>query len=123
MGRVTVLMYQNTGTTIDAETAMTDFSPPINGRLKKVIINPGGIAATSLIESGYVKLTCATFGGVDMYAPFKGIGLETVPRDDKPICVTECDLAIKAGQPIKGYYYYNVTPVTPELFVFGEIEG
>lgn len=123
MAKFVELAWQSTGVTIDAETSLGNYTPQVNGRLKKIIINPGGIAATSLIESGYVRLRCKTFGGVDVVAPFKGIGLETVPRDDKPLCVTECDVEVKAGVPISGLYYYNVTPVTPELFVFLEIEA
>lgn len=123
MGKFVELMYQSVGTTIDAETAMTAYTPQVNGRLKAVIINPGGIAATSLIESGYVRLRCTTFGGVDMVAPFSGIGLETVPRAEKKMFRTECDLQVRSGVPITGLYYYNVTPVTPELFVYGEFEA
>jgi len=123
LARFVDLIGRTVGVTIDAETAMADYTPSLNARLRKVIVLPGGIAATSLIENGYIKLSCKTFGGVDMYAPFKGIGLETVPRDDKPMCVTECDLQVQAGVPVHVYYYHNVLPVTPEITVFGEFEG
>lgn len=123
MAKFVELVGQTVGVIIDAETAIANYTPQVNGRLKKIIINPGGIAATSLIESGYVRLRCTTFGGVDMVAPFKGIGLETVPRNDKSLCTTECDLAIKSGVPISILYYYNVLPATPELFIFAEIEA
>lgn len=117
------LMYQNTGVTIDSETPMTDYMPPINATLVKIMIEVGGIAATSLIEYGYVRLKCSAFGNVEMVAPFHGIGLETVPRKDKPRQETECSLQIKSGVPIKGSYYYNVAPVTPELMVYGVFEA
>lgn len=123
MALFTDLAWRSTGVVIDAETALGNYTPQVDGRLKKVIIDPGGIAATSLIESGHVRLRCKTFGGVDMVAPFSGIGLETVPRVKKNLCITECDLAVKAGVPIAGLYYYNVLPVTPELVVYLEIEG
>lgn len=123
MAKFSELIGRTVGVVIDAETAMADWTPSVTGRLKAVTVLPGGIAATSLIENGYIKLTCVTFGGVDMYAPFQGIGLETVPRADKHETRTECDLQIKAGVPIHLYYYNNVLPVTPEITVFAEIEA
>ncbi len=125
MAKFVELMFTSLGVIIDAESALTPatYTPAVNGRLTKVLINPGAIAATTLIESGYVRLRCTTFGGVDMVAPFAGAGLETVPRAEKKLWVTECDLAVKAGVPITGLYYYNVAPTTPELFVFGEFEA
>lgn len=120
----TELMYQNTGTTADAETAMTDFVPGRDGRLKAVKICPAAVAATTLIESGYVKLTCKLFGGVDLQIPFSSSGLATVPKAvDSKIYETMVDVPVKAGVPIKGYYYYNVTPTTPELLVYGVFVG
>lgn len=122
LGKVVDLIGRTTGVVIDADTAMTDWTPQIAGRLKKVIVIVGGIAATTLIENGYIKLSSSDFGGVDMYAPFQGVGLETVPRADKRPCVTECDLKLTRS-PVKVYYYHNVLPTTPEITVFAEIEG
>lgn len=117
------LMYRTTGTTIDAETAMTDFTPTHSGTLIGVEVIVGGIAATSLIENGYIKMVHGPWAGHDLYAPFQGIGLETVPRHEKSPCQTACNLPVQAGSPIKGYYYHNVTPVTPEITVFGIFVG
>lgn len=117
------LMYRTTGVTIDAETAMSDFTPSLNATLIGVEIIAGGIAATSLIENGYIKLVHAPWAGRDLYCPFQGIGLETVPRAAKKPWVTSCNLPVKAGTPMKGFYYHNVTPVTPEITVFGIFEG
>ncbi len=123
MAKYQDLIGRTVGVVIDAETAMENWSPPVSGRLVKVTVIAGGIAATSLIENGYIKLTCSSFGGVDLYCPFQGIGLETVPRTDKKAWVTECDLAVDAGKPVRVYYYHNVLPVTPEITVFGEVEA
>lgn len=123
MAKFVEFMGRSTGVVIDADTLIGTYTPSISGRLKKIIVVPGGIAATSLIENGHVKLTCKSFGGVEMFAPFQGVGLETVPRYQKVPCVTECDLAVQGGIPISLYYYYNVLPVTPELVIFGEFEG
>lgn len=122
MAKWTELIGRTVGVIIDAETAMADWTPSHGGRLKKVTVIVGGIAATSLIENGYIKLGSSGFGGVDMYAPFQGLGLETVPRNFKEPQVTECDLLV-SQTPIKVYYYHNVIPTTPEITVFGEIEG
>jgi len=117
------LMYQSTGTTQDAETAMTSFTPTKSGVLKEVHVYPGGTAATSLVEGGYVKLTCSKFAGVDLFCPFWGSGLRTAPAVQIQARITICNLAVEAGVPVKGFYYYNTTPTTPELMVYGVFEG
>ena len=123
MAKYVELVGRTVGVVIDAETAMADWNPTVSGRLKAVGVLTGGIAATSLIENGYIKLGCSQFGGVDMYAPFDGGGVFTAPRLGKPIQWTDCDLKITAGVPVKVYYYNNVIPTTPELTVFAEIEA
>ena len=123
MAKFVELIGRTVGVVIDADTAMADWVPSVSGRLKKVIVITGGIAATTLIENGYIKLTCAVFGGVDMYAPFDGGGLFTAPRQKTGLDVTECDLAVSAGKPVHVFYYHNVIPTTPEITVFGEIEA
>jgi len=125
MAKYTDLAAREVGVVIDADTAMANspYLPLTSGRLIKVTVVAGGIAATSLIENGHIKLVCSAFGGVDEYIPFNGIGLETVPRDHKPIIEHECDLAVKEGTPIRMFYYYNVLPVTPELTVYFTIES
>lgn len=122
MGRYVELVGRTVGVVIDAETAMADWTPSIAGRIKKIIVLAGGIAATTLIENGYIKLSSSTFKGVDMYAPFDGGGLFTAPRQSKQVQITECDLEVTT-KPIKVFYYHNVLPVTPEVTVFAEIEA
>jgi hypothetical protein len=123
MARWIELLYNSTGTTAAAETKMTDFTPTKNARLLGVIIYPGGQAATSLVEGGYVKMSCPTFAGVDLYVPFWGNGLRTAPAPKVIPDVTPCVLAVQAGTPVKGYYYFTVTPTTPQLMVYGVFEG
>jgi len=125
MGKTTLLIGRTTGVIIDAETAFDPafWMPPVSGRITKVTVIPGGIAATSLIENGHITLRCSTFGGVELNAPFQGIGLETVPRDMKPKCETECDLEVKAGVAVNLFYYHNVLPVTPEITVYVKLES
>ena len=123
MGKFVELAGRTVGVVIDADTAMADWVPSLSGRLKKVGVLPGGIAATTLIENGYIKLSCAVFGGVDMFAPFDGGGLFTAPRGQRDIQWTECDLKVEAGKPVHLFYYNNVIPTTPEITVFAEIEA
>ena len=125
MAKYTELIGRTVGIIIDADTAMADWTPSVNGRLKKVIVVAGGIAATTLLENGYIRLSCKEFGGVDMYAPFNGGGVFTAvwSRSGSNIQATECDLVIKAGVPVHVFYYHNVLPTTPEITVFGEIEA
>lgn len=117
-----------TGVIIDADTAIDSgngtWTPQIPGRLRKIIVVVGGIAATTLIENGYIKLTSSDFGGVDLYCPFNGGGLFTAVwgRSGNNIQETECDLKI-TKTAIKVSYYHNVVPTTPEITIFADIEG
>ena len=117
------LMFRSTGVVIDAETAMTDFTPSQNATLIAVEVHVGAIAATTLIESGYFKLVHKAWGGRELYCPFQGIGLETVPKAQKQPILTPCNLPVIAAIPVKGYYYNNVAPTTPEFTVYGIFEG
>jgi len=123
LGRWQELLFQSVGTTADAETAMTAWTPTKTAKLIAIVIDAAYVAATSLIESGYVKLSCPTFGGIDLIANFNGVGLGTAPRPHNPMNITVCNLQVTAGTPVKGAYYHNVTPVTPELLVYGIFEG
>lgn len=113
------LMYNSVVGTAAVETALTSFTPTKSGRLIGVQIVVGGAAATSLMEAGYVKMACPTFGGVDCYFPFVGNGLRTVPATPIPIFQHAVDLQVVAGTPIKGYIYWNVTATTPAVMVYG----
>ena len=124
MARYTDLMATSTSVAT-AETAMTGspYAPKKNGRLKKVKITLSNTAATSLIEGGYIKLTCPAFGGVDLYFPFLGTGLHTAPAQGVPIWEHDCDVMVQTGVNIAAYIFYNTTPVTPIVSLYGEFEG
>jgi hypothetical protein len=122
MGKWVELVGRTVGVVIDAETEMVAWTPSHAGRIKRVGVLPGGIAATTLIENGYIKLSSSKFGGVDMLAPFDGGGLATAPRGQRDIQWTECDLQAEMT-PIRVAYYHNVIPTTPEITVFAEMEG
>ena len=123
MARWKELMYRTTSVAIDAETALTDFTPSLNAILVGIEIIVGGVAATSLIENGYFKLVHSAWGGRDLYCPFNAGGLRTAPAYPTPPFITPCNLPVKAGVPVKGFIYNNVLPVTPEFTVFGIFEG
>ena len=122
MAKYVELVGRTVGVTIDAETAMDAWTPSMAGRIKRVGVLAGGIAATTLIENGYIKLSSSIFGGVDMIAPFDGGGVFTAPRVQHSIQWTECDLKCEKTS-VKVYYYHNVAPTTPEITVFAEIEA
>lgn len=123
MARWKELLGRSTGATIDAETAMADFTPSIHATLVEVEVIAGAIAATTLIENGYFKLVHSGWAGRDLYCPFESIGLHTVPIGAKRKNITTCNLPVKAGIPIKMFYYNNVAPTTPEFTIFGTFEG
>jgi hypothetical protein len=113
------LMFQTTVTTADVETALTPWTPTKSAKMIGVEIVVGYQAATSLVESGYIKMSCPTFGGVDAYFGFCGLGVGTAPREYIPPIKHVCDLDVQAGTPVKGFIYLNVTATTPEIFVYG----
>lgn len=123
MGKTSILIGRTTGVIIDADTPFDPafWMPPKSGRITKVTVIAGGIAATTLIENGHITLRSTSFGGVELHAPFQGIGLETVPRTDKKAWVTECDLKVTAGVAVNIFYYHNVLPTTPEITVYVEL--
>lgn len=122
MAKFIDLVGRTVGVVIDADTAMDNWTPQVAGRIKRIGVLCGGIAATTLIENGYIKLTSSDFGGVDMYAPFDGGGVFTAPHGVRGVQWTECDLKV-SKTPVKVAYYHNVAPTTPEITVFAEIEG
>lgn len=117
------LMFQTVVTTADVETALTSFTPSKDARLVGVEIMVGGVAATSLVEQGYIKMTCTTFSGVDTYFGFSGCGVRTAPAVQLQPNRHNCMLPVKSGTPIKGYIYHNVTATTPEILVYGIFEA
>lgn len=124
MARWVELVGRTVGVVIDADTAMENWTPTHKGRIKAIGVLPGGIAATTLIENGYIRLAASIFGGVEMVAPFNGGGLATVGgnRLASNIQWTECDLPCEVSA-VRVSYYHNVLPVTPEITVFALIEG
>ena len=124
MAKYTEQIGRTVGIVADAETAMADWTPSIKGRLKKIILAISGTAVTSVIFQGYFKLSSSTFGGVDEIIPFVGVPTyaATVAVGNLGIIEHECDLAIDT-KPIKVFYYQSVVPTTPEIAIFGTIEG
>lgn len=125
MTKYTELLGISVGVAIDEETRFADtFAPLTNARLKEIIVVAGGIAATSLIECGYVVVEATSFGGIRGLVPFSGAGLQTAPKAvNSGIFKQEVDLKVNIGVALTIKYYYNVLPTTPELLVFGVFEA
>lgn len=116
-------MFQSVVATNDVETALTNFTPTKTATLIGIEIILAGQAATSLMEGGYIKMSCPTFGGVDLYCGFAGNGLRTAPATTIHPAQHVCILPVSAGTPVKGYINWNVLAVTPEVYVYGIFEG
>jgi len=108
-----------------AETAMvgSPYAPLVNGRLKKLIVTLGHTTVASTIEGGYIKLSSPSFGGVDMYVPFKGGGIATVGVSGGLQFETECDLLVKTGVGLVCVIAHDAIPVTPIISLYGVFEG
>lgn len=100
------------------------YSPLKNGRLRKVILNCAGDAATSLIEMVVVQITCPDWG-VPITIANCGSGLRTATVP--PIAPQEqvVDLAVTQSSKltIQIKNETGATPVTPRYSVIGVFEG
>jgi hypothetical protein len=116
------------GTTTGSYQAMTGspYGPLKDGRLRKVILVIGGSSATALVDGTVtVKLSCPTFGGVDVIVSGAGAGIQTAPAFPVENKEVPCDVLVKAGTPIKCEILLDTgsTPVTPRIRVIGVFEG
>lgn len=113
-----------TGTTFAAVTG-SPFSPKTSGRLVKVIVMLSRNANTSIAWAGEVKLKSVSFGGVDCYVPFGGIGegAADIVEGQSGINEWDVDLAVNTGSDIEVEYRFLVTPTTPHLYIYGVFEG
>lgn len=108
-----------------AETAMvaSPYAPKKSGRLKKLIVTLGHTTVASTIEGGYIKVTSPSFGGVDMYLPFKGGGIATVGVTGGLQFEIDCDLAVTTGTNLVCVVAFDAVPVTPIISLYGVFEG
>lgn len=130
MARYIDLMGYTTGTgTSFAAVTGSPYAPKKSGRLVGVIIVVSRQANTSIAWAGDIQLKCPSFGGVDCIVPFGGIGeaaadiVETGSGGMFKFTNGEVDLAVVTGSNIVVEYRFQVTPTTPELYIYGMFEG
>jgi len=102
------------------ETAMTGspYTVPKAGVLQEAIVSVGGDAATSLIETGYVKMSSKQWGNREVIVPFAGAGIRTAPAHPIPISVlSNLNLPCPLGTVINAVVNHVTggVPVTPRI--------
>lgn len=114
-----------TGTTFAAMTG-SPVSPLTDGRLIGLLIVLSRAANTSIVWGGEILLKCVSFGGVECQVGFNGIGeaAADIVESALPVQkVDDIDLRVLTTSAITIEYRYHVTPTTPQLYVYGIIEG
>lgn len=102
------------------ETAMTGspYTVAKAGKLVGAMVSVAGDAASSLIESGYVKLSSKQWQNREVIIPFAGGGLRTATTPPIPISVVSgLDLDCPLGCVINAVVCHvtGATPVTPRI--------
>ncbi len=117
----TSLVYMKSGTTSTAGT----FSPPVDGKLVKVILMWAGEAVTSLIEAVRVELESTIWTPNRMHFGLVGANIRTAPSTHVPAFEYVVDQPVKTSHPITGQIVHPTaaTPVTSNLRVFGVFTG
>lgn len=114
-------MFTSTsGTTTAAAMTGSPYSPLKDGRLLGVILTLSGQAATSLMETANVILTCPTFNPANTLNMFiAGAGVRTAPAFPIAPSVNGVNQQVLSQQGIKATVGWNVTATTPNLSVTG----
>jgi hypothetical protein len=114
------MMTSTSGTTAAAAMTGSPYSPLQDGRLLGVIIVMSGQAASSLMETANVILTCPTFNPANSLNYYMaGGGLRTAPAFPIPPATFGINESVLSQQGIKGTLGWNVTAVTPNVSVTG----
>ena len=103
-------------------TTAGKYSPLYNGRLVKVTIFVTPQAATSLCQSGHVKLIQQDWDPNTIVFPFNGFGLATAPQavgGNELLIEYVVDLPVKTDKPIDSLLIEFDSPVTPRIRVVG----
>jgi len=116
---VTTLTSMNVGVMNSAG----GYPPKVPGYLIDLIIQVSPQAATSLAQSGYVQLVCASWVPFNtLIIPFTGFGLATAPQVIGGVLETvsyNLALPVTPAQQITGSVIYFYSPVTPNITVAG----
>jgi len=114
-GESTTLAQMNYGTT----TTVGNFSPPVDGTIKKVVIFIGSEAATSLVEDVRVELESTDWSPNRLYFAANGSGLRTATTPQHFPFEYDTDLPMKKNTSIRGDYIHDSgSPVTSRIRVY-----
>jgi len=116
-GESTSLADLNNGTGSTAGS----YTPPVDGRIKKIVIMIGYEAATSLVEDVRVELEQAQWSPNRLHFLASGNGIRTAPAFHQPAYEYDVDLEMKQQAPIIGQYIHSAgSPVTSRIrVIFG----
>ena len=113
-GESTTLAQMNYGTT----ATVGNFSPPVDGTIKKIALLLGGVAATSLVELIRVELESTDWQPNRLHFHVNGSALRTAPAPQLLPFVYDVNLKMSKTTPIRGdYIHFTGTPVTSNIAV------
>lgn len=119
-GESTTLAALNQGTS----AATNPYPPPVNGRLKKVLVYIGYEAATSLVRDVRIELTCTLWKPNRLEFFAQGSGLQTAPSPAPEAFEYDVDQEVRTDTTIDGNYIHDSgVPVTSRITVYGGFEA
>ena len=113
-GESTTLAQMNSGKT----ATVGNYSPPVNGTIKKIALIIASTAATSLVEGVRVELESTDWSPNRLEFIVQGSGLRSAPGVQLDPYVYDVNLAMSKTTPIRGdYIHFSGTPVTSNIAV------
>ena len=113
-GESTTLAQMNSGKT----ATVGNYSPPVEGTIKKIAIFIATTAATSLVEGVRIELESSDWNPNRLEFIAEGSGLRTAPGVVLTPFVYDVSLKMSKTTPIRGdYIHFTGTPVTSNIAV------
>ena len=113
-GESTTLAQMNSGKT----ATVGNYSPPVEGTIKKIAIFVASTAATSLVEGVRIELESTDWSPNRLEFIVEGSGLRTAPGVVLTPFVYDVSLKMSKTTPIRGdYIHFSGTPVTSNIAV------
>ena len=113
-GESTTLDQMNSGKT----ATVGNYSPPVDGTIKKIAIIVASTAATSLVEGVRIELESTDWSPNRLEFIVEGSGLRTAPGVVLVPWVYDVNLKMSKTTPIRGdYIHCTGTPVTSNIAV------
>src|SRR3970282_382977 len=114
LGEDTALAQMNAGTT----ATVGNFSPPVDGAIKKIAITIGTASSASLVELVRVELEATDWAPNRLHFVVSGSGLRTSPGVQLKPYVYDVNLKMSKTTPIRGdFLHVTGVPVTSYVSV------